>query len=75
MQAPATKSRSLNQGMPLHAAMGEEVHACKLAFIMMELVSLTAHATVYSAKGKNVHFWEGAGLASQRDCAISGQSR
>ena len=30
MQRLAAKSRSLNQGIPLHAALGEPSHACKL---------------------------------------------
>ena len=74
MQPPTAKHRSLEQGIHLHAALGEVAHACKSIFLgprgnrsnqlhMQETARLL---------GKNAHFWLGARLAAQGIYAISG---
>ena len=65
MQPPTTKSRSLNQGMPLHAALGEAAHACKSIFLGPGGNWSTQLHIQEAAQllGENAHFRNGAGLA------------
>ena len=58
MQPPTTKSRSLNQGMPLHVALGEAAHACKSTFLSPERNQSTQLHMKEATQllGENVHF-------------------
>ena len=66
----------MKQGMPLHATLGEEAHACKSNFLGPggnQSTKLHMQETT-QLLGENVHFWLGAGLIAQEICAIFGWS-
>lgn len=66
MKPLAAKSRSLNEGMSLHAALGEIAHACKSVFLGLGgNRSTQLHMQeVSQLLGENAHFWKGAGLVA-----------
>jgi len=61
MQPPTAKSRSMNQGMPLHGALGEAAHACK-----SNLLDLGGN------RSTQLHMQEAAQLLGEKNTFLDG---